>query len=211
MFLKILENVELHKNGSGLIIQSWLLGYDKDKSFYNKLIINSKTAKLKALQIAEANLYKNNILNNKCLDILFQFLNEQDDDFANSYSGLILRKFNLSNFQELLPFMKLYSKTELFQKEPRYFLQYLLKIAKNHPFECLELVKYMKFNRKQNFQNRGQYDAEPVQLVLSIYSSLNNNFKNNKDKIEQVLFIFDEMLKQENLRFSSNEAMETLK
>lgn len=211
LFFKILENEELHKNGSGLIIQSWLLGYDKDKSYYNKLIIKSKTAKLKAIQIAEANLYKNKILNNKCLDILFQFLNEQDDDFANSYSGLILRKFNLFNFQELLPFMKLYSKTELFQKEPRYFLQYLLKIAKNHPFECLELVKYMKFNRRQNFQNRGQYDAEPVQLVLSIYSSLNNNFKDNKNKIEQVLVIFDEMLKQENLRFSSNKALETLK
>lgn len=107
--------------------------------------------------------------------------------------------------------MKVYAKSDLFQKDPRYFLQYLLKNTKDYPIECLELVKSMKFNRIPNIQNRGHYDTEPVQLVLFIYSSLNNNFKDNKKQIEQVLVIFDEMLKLEHLRLSSNKAIDTLK
>ena len=69
----------------------------------------------------------------------------------------------------------------------------------------------MKFNRVPNIQNRGHNDTVPFQLVLSIYSSLNNNFKDNKKQIEQVLVIFDEMLNLEHLRLSSNKAIDTLK
>jgi hypothetical protein len=211
LFNKIIDNEELHNNGSVLIVHSYLLGYDKKKEYYNRLISKGKTARLKSIHIAEKNLFKDGILDNKCIEILFQFLDEKEDDFASSYSGLILRKFNSSNFKVLFSFMKVYAKSDLFQKDPRYFLKYLLKNAKDYPIECLELVKSMKFDRVPNIQDRGHYDTEPVQLVLSIYSSLNNNFKDNKKQIEQVLVIFDEMLKLEHLRLSSNKAIDTLK
>ena len=211
LFNKIIDNEELHNDGSVLIVHNWLLGYDKKKEYYNRLISKSKTARLKSIHIAEENLFKDGSLNNKCIEILFQFLDEKEDDFASSYSGLILRKFISSNFKVLLSFMKVYAKSDLFQKDPRYFLQYLLKNTKDHPTECLELVKSMKFNRVPNIQNRGHYDTEPVQLILSIYSCLNNNFIDNKKQIEQALTIFDKMLKTEHLRLSSNKAIDALK
>ncbi|WP_297868794.1 AAA family ATPase [uncultured Flavobacterium sp.] len=208
---KVIDNEELHDKGSYLIVHSWLLGYDTNKQYYNRFINSSKKAKLQALHIAEENLFAKEIINEKCLDILFEFINQIDDDFASSYSTLILRKFNNSNFEELLPFMKKYSKTILFRNQPRYFLQYLLQCAKDYPNECLELLKNMKFNKVITVQDRGHYDAEPVQLVLSIYSSLNNNFNANKKQIEKALTVFDDMLKIDHLRLNSNKVMDTLK
>lgn len=208
---KVIEIEELHDKGCYIIVHSWLLGYDKNKEYYNRFINSSKQAKLKALHIAEENLFKEGKLDKKCLDILFEFLNQNDNDFAHSYSTLILRKFNISNFKKLLPFIKKYSKTVLFRNEPRYFLQYLLQCAKDYPYECLELLESMKFNKVTTIQDRGHYDSEPVQLVLSIYSSLNNNFKNNKKQIEKTLTVFDDMLKLDHLRLNSNKVMDTLK
>lgn len=208
---KVIDNEELHDKGSYLIVHSWLLGYDKNKQYYNRFINSSKKAKLQALHIAEGNLFAKEIIDEKCLDILFEFINQIDDDFASSYSSLILRKFNNSNFKELLPFMKKYSKTILFRNQPRYFLQYLLRCAKDYPNECLELLENMKFNKVITVQDKGHYDAEPVQLVLSIYSSLNNNFNTNKKQIEKALTVFDEMLKLDHLRLNSNKVMDTLK
>lgn len=208
---KVINNEELHDKGSYLIVHSWLLGYDKNKQYYNRFINSSKKAKLQALHIAEENIFAKALMDKKCLAILFEFINQIDDDFASSYSTLILRKFNNSNFKELLPLMKKYSKTILFRNQPRYFLQYLLQCAKDYPNECLELLENMKFNKVTTVQDRGHYDAEPVQLVLSIYSSLNNNFTTNKKQIERALTVFDDMLKLDHLRLNSNKVMDTLK
>ena len=99
----------------------------------------------------------------------------------------------------------------MFRNQPRYFLQYLLRCAKDYPNECLELLENMKFNKVITVQDKGHYDAEPVQLVLSIYSSLNNNFNTNKKQIEKALTVFDDMLKLDHLRLNSNKVMDTLK
>ena len=208
---KVIENEDLHDNGTYLIVHSWLLGYDKNKKYYNRLINTSKKAKLKAIEVAEGNLFKDSNINNKCLSILFSFLNEKDDDLAYSYSGLILRKFKTENFNILFPFMKKYSRSDLFKKDPRYFLQYLLKCVKNFPKECLELVNNMDFDKEIGIQNRGHYDSEPIQLILAIYSSLNNNFHKDKKFIEKSLTIFDNMLKKDHLRNTSNKVIESIK
>lgn len=208
---KVIANEELHDAGGNLIVHSWLLGYDKTKEYYNRYVNSSQKAKLKALHVAEGNLFEKALIDRKCLDILFEFLNQTGEDFPRVYSALILRKFTLSNFTELLPFMKKYSKTIIFRNAPRYFLQYLLKCAKDYPNECLELLENMKFNKVISNQNHGHYESEPVQLILSIYSSLNNDFKVNKKSIERALTVFDDMLKLDHLRLNSGKVMDTLK
>lgn len=208
---KVIENEDLHDNGTYLIVHSWILGYDKNEKYYNKLINCSKKAKLKAIKVAEANLFKDGTMNNKCLSILFSFLTEKDEDFAHLYSALALRKFKPENFNVLFPFMKKYSKSNLFKMNPRYFLQYLLKCVQDYPKECLELISYMDFDKEIGIQNRGHYDSEPVQLILAIYSSLNNNFHTDKRFIERSLTIFDNMLKKDHLRNNSNKVIESIK
>jgi len=209
-FDKIIANEELHKNGAVLIVQNWIFDYDKDMYSYEKLVSISKTAKLEALRVAEENVFDTETINRKCLGIFFGFLNEKDDDFARTYSAFILRKFTIPKFGELLPFMKVYSKSELFRQDPRYFLQFLLKCAKEYPSECLELLSNMDFRVVPSIQKRGYYEAEPVQLVLLIYNTLNNTKAGNR-KINKALSIFDDMLQIEHLRLASHKAMDTLK
>ena len=209
-FNKIIENEELHKNGGILIALNWFSGYDKDKVYFNKFILKGTTAKLEILRAAEANVFLGDKTNPKCLDVFFDFLEQDEKEFASAYSGFILRKYKISNFKVLLPFMKKYAQTKIYENEPRYFLQYLLLCSKDYPIECLDLVRKMNFKKVPNAQQRGRYDSEPVQLILSIYSSLNNHFKNNKEQIEISLNIFDSMMKLDHLRFSANNALDKL-
>jgi len=209
-FNVIIENEELHKDGAILLALNWLAGFDKDREYLNRLITKGKIGKLEILRTAEANLFNKKKINLKCLNIFFEFLSEQDKEFAAAYSGFVLRKFKLSHFDELLPFMKKYVKSKLFNDEPRYFLNYLLECSKDKPVECLNLIKSMKFTRVPNVQQRGHYDSEPVQLILAIYSSLNNHFKDNRGQIETTLSIFDDMLKLDHLRFSAGVALDKL-
>lgn len=208
-FNKIIENEELHKNGGILIALNWFSGFDKDKSYFNKFIKKGVTAKIEILRAAEANIFTDGKTDAKCLDAFFYFL-DGDNELASAYAGFVLRKFKVSNFKVLLPFMIKYSKSEVYNYEPRYFLQYLLKCSKDYPIECLDLVREMNFTRVPSTQQRGRYDSEPVQLILSIYSSLNNHFKKNKKEIEISLNIFDRMMKLDHLRFSANNALDKL-
>ncbi|MFH6989394.1 hypothetical protein ACHRVW_16765 [Flavobacterium collinsii] len=209
-FNRIIENEELHKDGSSLLALNWLSGIEKDRTYLNKLIVKGKTGKLELLRAAESKIFAKKKLDPKCLDIFFEFLHEEDKEFASAYSGFILRKFKLIHFDELLPFMKKYAKSKLFVAEPRYFLNFLLECSKDRPIDCLYLVKSMKFTRVPNVQERGHYDSEPVQLILAIYSTLNNHFKNHKGQIETTLSIFDNMLQLDHLRFSAGVALEKL-
>ncbi|MEN2412150.1 NACHT domain-containing protein [Flavobacterium mesophilum] len=209
LFRKIIENEELHKNGGVLIALNWISGLDKEKIFYNSFVSKSVTANLELLRTAEANIIKDGEMDAKCMDIFFQFLN-CNKDFANVYSGFVLRKFTVANFKMFFPFMKKYARSEVFRSEPRYFLKYLMQCSKDFPVECLELVRVMSFKKGPNFKNRGQYDSEPVQLILSIYSSLNNNFKSNKKEIQVSLKIFDNMMRLDHLRYSANSALDKL-
>lgn len=208
-FNKIIENEELHKDGGILIALNWISGFDKDKIYFDKFISKSSTAKLEVLKAAEANIFSNEKTDLKCLKVFFDFLKE-DKEFASAYAGFVLRKFKISNFEVLLPFMEKYAQSEVYNNEPRYFLKYLLQCSKDYPIECLSLVRKMNFNRVPDFQQRGSYDSEPVQLILSIYSSLNNHFKHNKKEIEASLNIFDGMMKLDHLRFSANNALDKL-
>jgi hypothetical protein len=93
--------------------------------------------------------------------------------------------------------------------EPLYFLQLLIKCARDYPIECLKLVENMNFSKTPNIQERGYYREEPVQLILAIYSKLNMNLKKNKKYVRKSLDIFDSMLTHNHLRNSANKAIET--
>jgi len=209
-FEKIINNKELHNEGN-VIVLSWLDEKIDDKNLYKKFIKSSKEAKLCALKIAEANLFdKSGKTDDKSLKILFDFLKEDGEDFASAYSGLVLRKFKHYNFEDVYPFLIKYSKSKLCMAQPRYFLQLLLACVKNHPVKCLKLVQNLKYSRIPNIQLRGYYDKEPIQLILAIYSKLNMDFNCNRKQIKKSLDIFDDMLKNNHLRNTLNEALDLI-
>lgn len=207
-FEKLIKHKELHSEGN-VIVLSWLDDKINDKKLYRKFIKHSDAAKLCALKIAEANLTdeKGN-LHKRSFQILHSFLNENNEDFATAYSGIVLRKFKYHNFINVYPFLIKYSKSKLCMDQPSYFLQLLLGCAKNYPIECLTLVQNLKFDRIPNIQLRGHYDKEPVQLILAIYTKLNMELKKNRKYVKNSLDIFDSMLKHNHLRISINQAIQ---
>ncbi|HZJ20737.1 MAG TPA: hypothetical protein VFD35_10350, partial [Pricia sp.] len=209
-FNKIIDNKNLHKDGN-VIVLSWLNDNISDKGLYEDFIKSSDEAKLCALRIAEANLFNSNKRTAKrAFDILDHFLKSDSEDFATMYSSIVLRKFKHHNFTDAYAFLTKYSKSRLCMAQPRYFFQLLLTCVKKHPLKCLRLIQNLKFNRIPNFQLRGHYDKEPIQLILAIYSKLNMDFKGNRKHIKKSLDIFDNMLKHNHLRNTLNQALDLL-
>lgn len=209
-FNKIIDNKDLHKDGT-VIILSWLNNKISDKKLYNEFIKSSDDAKLCALRIAEANLFDSNkTIATRAFGILNQFLKENSEDFATIYSSIVLRKFKYHNFSKTLSFLTKYSKSELCRAEPRYFLKLLLTCVRKHPVECLRLVENLHYNRIPNIQHKGYYDKEPIQLILAIYSRLNMDLKSNRKHIKRSLDVFDGMLKHNHLRNTLNDALELI-
>lgn len=209
-FKKILETPEVHKQ-SFFMISSWLLNLDKEKKLYNEFIKKSKDAKLCALHVAEEFLIsKKGTINNNALSILFELLKESDEDLSREYACIILRKFKPKKFSYFFPFLQEYSKSIICIKDPRYFLQYLIKCSKDFPKECVELLSNMDFSANPNIQHHGYYDKEPIQLILSIYSKLVATAKKDKNLINKALNIFDNMLQHSHLRNNANQAIETI-
>lgn len=206
-FMKIIKNEELHSEGN-VIVLSWLDDNIDDGKLYRRFVRSSDKAKLCALKIAEANLFeRNGMPNEKSFKILHQFLNQDNEEIASAYSGLVLRKFKNNNFKETYSFLIAYSKSKLCLAQPSYFLQLLMGCTKEYPVECLKLVGNMKFDRLPDIQRRGYYRDEPVQLILSIYSKLNMNLKENRKLVNRTLDIFDSMLRHNHLRVSVNQAI----
>jgi sRNA-binding carbon storage regulator CsrA len=207
---QVIANEMLHENGGTFIVLSWLMGYDKEGEYYYRFIKASKAARLQAIHVAEENLISNGKVDQKCIEILSSFLDEQDEDFVHPYSTLVLRKFEPEYFAALYPLMQRYAKTELLRQDPSYFVEYLLKSVKKHPMECLKLLKFIDFSEKPNMQKRGYYKGEPVQLILSIYNALNASMPEKRQEISDALDIFDNMLTSEHLRSASFEALDTI-
>lgn len=208
-FDKLIQDKELHKEAK-LIILSWLIDKINDKKLYTRFISSSDDAKLCAINVAEDYIIsKNGEIDKKSMEILLQFLQEDKKEIIHAYSGLILRKFHVNYFKSLLPFLIKYSKSIVCQREPHYFLQFILKCCKDYPIECLPLIQNIDLSTPPNHQN-GYYDKEPVQIVLSIYSKLIIDFDTNKKLIRETLGLFDKMLKYSHLRNISNNAIELI-
>jgi hypothetical protein len=204
----VLSHPDIHKDAF-VFVNSWLNDSINDRAIYERFVSKGGTkAKICALKCAEARLVQNNIINEKALSILHEFINENDKDIIRDYAGIILRKFKERNFLELLSFLKKYASSKACSIEPKYFLQYLIKCCKNYPSECLELLSRMDFSIPPDIRYRGYYSKEPVQLVLGIYSKVVSSVLKDKTQINKCLDVFDSLLKNPHLRSNANQAIE---
>lgn len=211
-FLRIINNKELHKDGVVIIAKSWVSPKKLEGSFeLLELAAKQGDDAIGAiLRVAEGNLFDESGLNPKCLSLLFRFLGIKSKEISSFYSGLILRKFKPNNFQLFYPFLQAYVKSSHAEEEPRYFFDYLTRCASSFPLECLELMQKTVHFNNTDIQRRGFFDKEPVNVVLSIYSSLNRDFKKNRKPLNQTLDLFDDMLQNDSLRNQANFAIDSI-
>ncbi|MFY0603261.1 MAG: AAA family ATPase [Flavobacteriaceae bacterium] len=207
----IIDNEELHKGGIPLIVSSWLY-HDIEESY--DLVVKASSKGREALcsiiGTAEKCIYKDGVLNQKSYDLLIDLLKYEDDEAASRYSGFVLRQFKPHNFEKALPFLRKYVNSSHANKEPRYLFNYLTDCSRDYPLECLELMKAAIHFDNANIQERGYFDKEPVQVILSIYSSLNKYFETKRDKLEETLDLFDSLLQNNRLRSYATRAIDSL-
>lgn len=204
----LMEN-ESTQETSYILVKSYIEEKVFGLKYYNKFIAKGKPAITCVLKVAEAYLFNKGKLDNRALNLLYQFLDNEDEEISREYDAIILRKFMEKDFVVLYDFMLAYSKSKVCKRSPHYFLEYLIKCSKDYPDECLNLLSNIDFTRAPNIQQSGYYDKEPVQLVLGIYSKFLTT-KTDKKKIEKCLDIFDSMLQHNHLRNNANKAIELL-
>ena len=212
-FEKIIQNEELHEKGVIIICKAWINDKDIKGSFelLQKAISSSEKARCAIIHTTEHNLIdKNGEINKKCYDLLIDLLKYDGDEIASRYSGLVLRKFKPNTFNIALPFLREYVKSSHARKEPRYLFNYLNNCSDENPIECLELMKEAMYIDNRSIQNRGYFDKEPVQVVLSIYSALNKKYHQSTSRLEETLDLFDILLQNNRMRGYANQAINTL-
>ena len=96
------------------------------------------------------------------------------------------------------------------KKAEAVLFNYLNNCSDENPIECLELMKEAMYIDNRSIQNRGYFDKEPVQVVLSIYSALNKKYHQSTSRLEETLDLFDILLQNNRMRGYANQAINTL-
>ncbi len=209
-FHNLIEIEALHQEAAKLIFPCWYYKEIEDaESLLEMIITKSDKAKLAILHVADDYLFMGNQLNQKCMNYFERFLSHDNEQFAHTYSILILQKFTIDNFKLVYSFLKKYAKSKHCALNKTYFLKYLITCAKEYPNECLELIELVNFDYTPDIQKSSYHDKEPLLAVLAIYCSL---IAKEEDDVlvERSLNIFDYMLQNEFFSSYANEALETL-
>jgi predicted Zn-ribbon and HTH transcriptional regulator len=212
-FERIIKYEELHEKGVILITKTWIYGNNSCSSYelLQKAKVISEKARCAIINTAEqALINEDEVINKRGYNLLIDLLKYEGDEMSRRYSGLVLRKFKPNTFNIVLPFLRKYVKSSHARLEPKYLFNYLNNCSNDYPLECLELIKDAMYIDERSIQNRGYFDKEPVQVVLSIYSALNKKYEQNKIRLQETLDLFDILLQNNRMRGFATDAINNL-
>lgn len=187
---------------------AWLKEKEGSYKLLNSLLKVSDEAKAKLVDMAVKNLGdKNESIRTKCRQIFLRFLHSTDETVVKEYSTAF---FDLTPemFLEVYPLLKKYARSNVARKEPHYYFEYLLKCAKKHPVECLELLQHVTTYDKPDISQAGYYDDEPVKVLIGIYNSLSSLETKNLKLLNKTIALFDKMLKTQKFRGAANKVID---
>jgi hypothetical protein len=187
---------------------AWLKEKEGSYQLLNSLLKISDEAKAKLVDMAVKNLGdKKESVRAKCRQIFLKFLHSKDEKVIQEYSSAF---FDLTPkmFLEVYPLLKKYARSNVARKEPHYYFEYLLKCAKKHPVECLELLQHVNTYDKPDISQAGYYDDEPVKVLIGIYNSLSSLETKKPKHMSKTIALFDKMLKTQKFRGAANKVID---
>jgi hypothetical protein len=187
---------------------AWLKEKEGSYQLLNSLLKISDEAKAKLVDMAVKNLGdKKESVRAKCRQIFLKFLHSKDEKVIQEYSSAF---FDLTPemFLEVYPLLKKYARSNVARKKPHYYFEYLLKCAKKHPVECLELLQHINTYDKPDISQAGYYDDEPVKVLIGIYNSLSSLEAKNPEHLNKTIALFDKMLKTQKFRGAANKVID---
>ncbi|KAA9331174.1 NACHT domain-containing protein [Adhaeribacter soli] len=187
---------------------AWLKEKEGSYQLLNSLLKISDEAKAKLVDMAVKNLGdKKESIREKCRQIFLKYLNSTDEKVIQEYSSAFL-DLTPEMFLEVYPLLQKYAQSNVAKKEPHYYFEYLLKCAKKHPVECLELLQHVISYDKPDISQAGYYDDEPVKVLIGIYNSLSSLETKNPTHLNKTIALFDKMLKTQKFRGAANKVID---
>jgi len=207
-FQRAIKMEPIHGEIAVVLGVAWLKEKEGSYKLLNSLLKISDEAKAKLVDMAVKNLGdKNESIQAKCRQIFLRFLHSTDEKVIKEYSSAF---FDLTPemFLEVYPLLKKYARSNVARKEPHNYFEYLLKCAKKHPVECLELLQHVNTYDKPDISQAGFYDDEPVKVLIGIYNSLSSLETKNLKHLNKPIALFDKMLKTQKFRGAANKVID---
>ena len=172
----------------------WLFEENEGYEIMNQYFELNQNCKTEVIKEAGENLFSyNGKYFEKCNHILHRFLGEEGEEFSRAYD-FVFRKVD-KKFEELLPFMKLYTNAILTRdKYPYSFYEYLLNFTVERPSDCLDLIEnFDQYQTKEYPHSSYLFD-----IILSCHKNFDDDDKLNK---RRTIDIFDKALCHDSYRF----------
>lgn len=189
-------------------VNSWLFDHINDFKMYDRFMGLGQKAIECAIEVAESFLIKDDIVDQRSVQVLERCLSHSEFDLSHEFSGLVLRVFKIENFGELYSFMEKYIATDQFSNDPRYLLEFLTECSSLYPKECLDLLVKMNIPEQVDMSKKAYFGDEPLVLVLAIYSRLRLEPFKYREEQKTALDCFDKLLGIPSIRYKALEAME---
>jgi hypothetical protein len=206
-----LKNKALLKDVGFLLAKLYISNVKGSENYLFELIKRNNEAKAEAVRVATHNkniITKNKLLNNECAKIFTSSLNTQNDSVVHQFSVCFLH-FDEEMFEALFPLLLLYSKSKVFLNSPAYFCKYILKCCNLSNVEkCFKLISQFSKLIPTDVTKGNYYDSEPLNLVLAIYNTLNDNVEAEVNLKSKCLDLFDAMLQQPHHRNAAYKALQ---
>ncbi|WP_028375351.1 NACHT domain-containing protein [Leeuwenhoekiella sp. MAR_2009_132] len=207
-FQRAIKIESIHGSIAVVLGGAWLKEKKGSYQLLNSLLKISDEAKAKLVDMAVKNLAdKKESVRAKCRQIFLRFRHSTDQRVIQEYSSTF---FDLTPemFLEVYPLLKKYARSNVARKEPHYYFEYLLKCAKKHPVECLEILGHVNTYDKPDISQAGYYDDEPVKVLIGIYNSLSSLEVKNPKYLNKTIALFDKMLKTQKFRGAANKVID---
>lgn len=207
-FQRAIKMEPIHGEIAVVLGVAWLKEKEGSYKLLNSLLKISDEAKAKLVDMAVKNLGdKNESIRAKCHQIFLRFLHSTNEKVIKGYSSAFF-ELTPEMFLEVYPLLKKYAQSNVARKEPHYYFEYLLKCAKKHPVECLELLQHVNTYDKPDISQAGYYDDEPVKVLIGIYNSLSSLETKNLKHLNKTIALFDKMLKTQKFRGAANKVID---
>ena len=203
---KSIEIEESHSVMTNILFWAWLSDYAESENLLKSLLAKSTKAQKKVIEVAFGHISEQRYFN-KCLQILSSLLGHDLKELGETYEHEFIHlQENL--FNPLFDFLIEYVSSEIGKYRDYHFYRYLLKITKDEPEKCIELVLKFHTHLKPDFHSRMLMN-EPLQIVIQAYNAI-REYKVETKYLEMAMNVFDEMLKEPDYRVPALEVLQKL-
>jgi|GEM_PF-723701 len=209
-FQRAIKMESIHGSIAIVLGVAWLKEKAGSYQLLNSLLKVSDEAKAKLVGMAVENLGdKKESIRAKCRQIFLRFLHSTNEKVIQEYSSSFL-DLTPEMFLDIYTLLQKYTRSNVARKEPLYYFEYLLKCAKKHPVQCLELLQYVNTYDKPDISQASYYDDEPVKVLIGIYNSLCSLETKNPKHLDKTIALFDTMLKTQKFRGAANKVIDQI-